>query len=546
MITIDGKQLRNLEEQVLKNKQDIARHYQATQLPINLAGITVIGSITDPADLEGKVGEQFGDAYVQVVGEDTKLWIWTRSNPDAGEDTDYWIDIPFTTVGEQGPIGPVGPRGEKGERGSKWYIKSEAPTSAVGYLEGDVVYVPGEGNIYHLHKIGTQLVWVEEGSIIGPWGPQGPRGEQGPQGPVGPQGPRGFQGSVGRSIILAGRVDNIDQLPDPTTQDVNTTYLVGTTTPYTMYVVTGSNINASNRSWTNSGPFNTGTLVEVQGEPVYTFDADIKLDKSTAGYSPTGSSQFFYKYIPVYNASNKQTYWRTAASPNTAGDIPSTWYWENATSYLKESPVIRLDDGNIMLPPADIESAPYYTAVRNDSLKFWAQKVLAPIIVEGKLVLGTPIMTIKGDIDYPNYIDTESPNKVEFSTISDGNCDVHYNRFITSTAYVQQLFEDGGNLYALYDGYGTSNYVTNNAITVSLTKDGITREFPVVYVGAHEANDEIEGIWTFFRITYVDTTTATKYNLMYPFYQDDVENPEESFQWAAEGQADTSYYMYEW
>lgn len=42
MLSINGKELRNLEEQVLKNKEDIAAHYNIDRVLANF-GIRIVG-----------------------------------------------------------------------------------------------------------------------------------------------------------------------------------------------------------------------------------------------------------------------------------------------------------------------------------------------------------------------------------------------------------------------------------------------------------------------------------------------------------------------
>lgn len=285
MIMIDGKEFRNLEEQVLKNKEDIAKHYQATQLPVNLAGIEVIGSITEPSELDGVIGEKFGDAYVQVVGEDTILWIWTRANPNAGEYEAYWLDIPFTTVGEQGAPGPVGPQGPTGKRGSRWYSGTGQPTTTSGYEEYDYYINVQTGNIWHLHSENGRLAWRLEGNILGPQGPIGPQGPKGDIGAQGPTGPQGKRGQAGAAVLIGGILTSIDQLPPYSDiNNPNIAYLVGTSAPYTLWVQEAYSFSDStvlDTRWVNAGEFGGGTTVFENGIPAITWEADTKLDKVT-------------------------------------------------------------------------------------------------------------------------------------------------------------------------------------------------------------------------------------------------------------------------
>lgn len=277
MITIDGKQLRNLEEQVLKNKQDIAQHYQAMQLPLNLAGINVIGEIEDPEYLDYVSGDNYGDAYVQVKDNDTTLWIWTRTNEAAGHYHPYWLPIPFTTVGPTGAPGAVGPQGPQGIRGSRWWSGTGQPTSTGGDYKLYDYYINVEtGNIWHLHRVNNKLTWLLEGNIIGPQGPVGPAGPQGKQGKQGPTGPQGPRGQTAAAVQIYGILDDMDQLPTPTSlNNLSVAYLIGDESPHELAIQVGS--SPSTAVWTLVGYFNGGTTVFDGGEPTPTFDADTKL-----------------------------------------------------------------------------------------------------------------------------------------------------------------------------------------------------------------------------------------------------------------------------
>lgn len=278
MITINNTEYRNLEEQVLKNKQDIAQHYQAMQLPLNLAGITVVGTITDPSELDYVSGHAYGEAYVQVVGDDTHLWIWSRANENAGHPTDYWINIPFTTVGPQGPQGEQGFTGPQGPRGTKWWVGTVQPTyNNSAYGTGDIYLNSTNGNVWVLEAKGTTKQWVLQGNIRGIQGPTGPQGPQGPQGQRGSTGAQGPRGQAGAAVLIGGILSSVSQLPSITSlSNLNIAYLVGAAAPYQLWIQVGTNVN--NAVWTNVGEFGTGTTVFVNSEAVPTFDADTKLD----------------------------------------------------------------------------------------------------------------------------------------------------------------------------------------------------------------------------------------------------------------------------
>ena len=278
MITINNTEYRNLEEQVLKNKQDIAQHYQAMQLPLNLAGITVVGTIEDPSDLDYVSGHAYGEAYVQVVGDDTHLWIWSRANENAGHPRDYWINIPFTTVGPQGPQGEQGYTGPQGPRGTKWWVGTVQPTyNNSTYGTGDIYLNSTNGNVWVLEAKGTTKQWVLQGNIRGAQGPTGPQGPQGPQGQRGSTGPQGPRGQTAAAVQIYGILDDVNQLPTPTSiNNLSVAYLIGDESPHELAIQVGS--SPSTAVWTIVGYFNGGTTVFEGGEPVPTFDANTKLN----------------------------------------------------------------------------------------------------------------------------------------------------------------------------------------------------------------------------------------------------------------------------
>ena len=214
MLTRDGKQYRNLEEQVLKNKSDIEFMLEQEGV-LNEFGIKVVGegkTIADLPDASTYQGE-YGDAY--AIGESSPytLYIWTRANgthPSA-----YWFNI-----GKFPLVGPQGPKGEDGAPGA------QGPTGATG-PQG----MPGP---------------------TGATGAQGPQGPQGPQGIQGPQGPQGAKGDAGEPFKIAGKLTSTSLLPDPSTVDRNTAYLIPDASEpgtYDMYVITGTDT----LMWDNAG-----------------------------------------------------------------------------------------------------------------------------------------------------------------------------------------------------------------------------------------------------------------------------------------------------
>ena len=177
MITVGDKQLRNLQEQVEKNKQDILYMLEEEGV-LNQFGIKVVGQETsiaalpDPTTYTG----DYGDAYAIGTEAPYNLYIFTR--PNGTHPNNYWFNI-----GKFPLQGPKGDKGDKGDTGA---------TGATG-AKGDT----------------------------GPQGPQGATGATGPKGatgPIGPQGPQGIQGPVGPAFNVQGTLTSTSQLPTPTAE----------------------------------------------------------------------------------------------------------------------------------------------------------------------------------------------------------------------------------------------------------------------------------------------------------------------------------------
>ena len=258
MITIDGKILRNLEEQVLKNQQDITNIKSLGQL--YSFDIKVVGQVTDVNDLpnpETYQGE-FGDAYLVGTTLPYDFYIYTR--PNQFNPANFWLNIgPFPLAGPQGATGPQGPQGETG-RGNSWSVSNNDPASTENRINGDQHLNSITGAVFSI----INDVWVNTGNIRGPQGAQGIQGIQGPVGPIGPQGPKGDTGDVGGFINIAGIVETVDQLPTPESLgNLTIAYLVGTASPYTLYIQVGSTSAAA--IWQNMGALNVATYVTVDG-----------------------------------------------------------------------------------------------------------------------------------------------------------------------------------------------------------------------------------------------------------------------------------------
>lgn len=206
MLKFGNQEFRNLEEQVLKNQQDIQDFKDGNQT-IAEFGITVVG-ILSSADQLPASGDNFGDAY--LIGTETPydMRVWTRNIP---EQRAMWVDL--------GAFPLQGPQGPKGDKGSQIYSGDGLP--AIIGQEGDIYINTATGILYQYE--GTE--WKEKFSIKGPMGPrglqgpqgiQGLKGEMGERGPMGPRGIQGPKGDYGPSFNIQGTLASTANLPTPT------------------------------------------------------------------------------------------------------------------------------------------------------------------------------------------------------------------------------------------------------------------------------------------------------------------------------------------
>lgn len=238
MLTIDGKQFRNLEEQVRQNQSDI-KYILEEEGVLNQFGIKVIGQVTSSSQLPDASTYQgeYGDAYAVGTKTPYELYIYTRQF--SGEQGPIWFNIGrFPVPGPTGATGPKGDTGPQGTRGSLW--NSGSPVSNPN--KGDQ-YVDNNGQVYQYN--GSS--WTATVNIKGPQGIQGNQGATGAQGPQGIQGIQGNPGTPGQSFIIAGTLTNTDQLPDPDTAPQNEAYLVGNEN--NLYVIVGT----TDKVWTDVG-----------------------------------------------------------------------------------------------------------------------------------------------------------------------------------------------------------------------------------------------------------------------------------------------------
>ena len=317
MIKVNNDEYRNLEEQVLKNKEDIAAHYNIDRVLANF-GIRIIGQVNSVEDLPSPeiFQGQYGDSYAVGETEPYVFYVWTRADENAGHPEDYWFDVGRLSIaGPQGPEGKQGPQGEQGVRGTG--LTQQGITPSGGFIPGDLV-VNEIGKVYRYRLEGGNLTLVNTGiNLKGPQGIQGPQGIRGPQGIQGPQGPKGNTGDPGAFIHIYGQVDNVDQLPSPESlNNLSLAYLVGPNN--TLYVQVGEDPESA--EWTNLGSLNTATYVTAGGEFQNIWNADSKLA------APTSSAS--YERIPLILRNTLGTdpedikYAYTSYGPHGVDEVP--------------------------------------------------------------------------------------------------------------------------------------------------------------------------------------------------------------------------------
>ena len=270
MIKIDNIEYRNLEEQVLKNKEDIANHYNMDRVLADF-GIRIIGTLGDADELENVPHpEAYGDAY--AVGREAPydFYIWTRADANAGHPEDYWLGIgQLAIAGPQGPQGEKGDTGATGQRGSLWIARTGGPSATGPYLPGDQWLNTVNGAIYVLKETDEGRAWVANGNIRGPQGLPGLKGDTGPQGEPGPQGEQGPRGEGAAIVQIIGTITDVAQLPDPESVLSNSAFLQDVSGVWHLWVIVGQ---PGNYTWTDTGSMTVGTLVTDNGNPIGEWD----------------------------------------------------------------------------------------------------------------------------------------------------------------------------------------------------------------------------------------------------------------------------------
>ena len=269
MFLLDNKEYRNLEEQVQKNKEDIAYHYEVTRVLANY-GIEVLGMVEtyeEIADIDE--GENYGKAYLVGTPDYSNVYIWTRANPNIGHETAYWLNIgPMQAAGIQGPTG-IG-------------IASAYVNDLYQLV---LTLTNGETIVLAKSLRGEKGEKGATGSpgATGPVGPKGPKGDKGDKGDTGEQGPSG-------SLNIINTFNSLEQVPAASSYNLGDAFLLKQGDTTTLYILTGERGVHSTYTWQETS-FGGGTMIYSNGHVLSSWEADTKVDKYN---TPTnGVSEYF-------------------------------------------------------------------------------------------------------------------------------------------------------------------------------------------------------------------------------------------------------------
>lgn len=318
MFQLNNTLYRNLEEQVLENKQQIAKHWELDRVLADF-GIQVIGRLvsadpylTDPTYPDYYIGENYGDAY--IIGTDdtdsSSVYIWTRPNPNVGHTSPYWLYAGKLSI--SGPEGPAGRSITNATLNSNYQLE-------LTFSDGSTLLIPqslkgGDGSPGADGKTPRITATQETGGVrVRTYNGDGvltgttfvSNGQNGAS-IVGPQGP------AGKGLNIIGTYTLVSQAPAASGQEMGDAFLLSDGSSTTLYVLTGTPGTPSTYQWQET-TFGGGTSVTVGGQVQNTWDADTKVSKitTTSTYNrvygistATGETTFFVSRTdtPVSNS----------------------------------------------------------------------------------------------------------------------------------------------------------------------------------------------------------------------------------------------------
>ena len=318
MLKFGNQEFRNLEEQVLKNKNDIQDFKDGNQT-IAEFGIKVVGIVDDAANIPA-VGEEFGDAYLIGTEPPYDIRVWTRN---VNNNTAAWVDL--------GQFPLQGPKGDKGPQGTTWTVGYGDPKYSPS-RSGDMYLDKVTGNGYISTTLSGTLKWELNFNLKGPRGMDGPRGEQGLQGEkgakgdkgeIGPAGPQGPKGAVGPAFNVQGTLASSANLPTPTAemQDKGYAYIIPDTEGNKhIWIIQGP--DSGPFTWTDMGTAGVG-IQGPAGEPGVGLDTltdtDFPFGNTTVTYNATNGITINGTMRQTYNTQNHDSMMELSL-PIVAGD----------------------------------------------------------------------------------------------------------------------------------------------------------------------------------------------------------------------------------
>lgn len=331
MFTLNEKTYRNLQEQVLKNKEDIAYHYSIDRVLADF-GIRVIGRVDTPEEIASQPipagGYQYGDAYaVGALNSVYDYYIYTR--PFEGETENQWFNIGALQI-----EGPVGPQGVSITNA----IVNEEYQLVLTYSDGRVVTLPRSLRGADGATPSVTLTSNNEGVTIKVYDGAGQLQQSAlVRNGVDGQSIQGEPGPAGPIVQLQGIITSMSDLDgiDPTTLPPNYAYLLEQNgNRYIIGIVADQ--------WTNLGIFAGGTLVTKEGVIQNEWDADTKLDKltSTGSYKLYGINASGNEWNPILRQIPQTTNASYKYQP-VMYDVTDNAYTNNGLIRISETPLER-------------------------------------------------------------------------------------------------------------------------------------------------------------------------------------------------------------
>lgn len=446
-IIYNDKVYRNLQEQVLKNQEDLER-YAATTLTLNNMGIRVLGILSDSTKLP-PTAAQYGDAYLIGTTQPYDLYIWTRLE---AQDSARFVSVGQFPAPSNipGKTGPQGPQGDTGVGIANIYVDSS------GYMR--IIYTDDRPD-------------SEFGSLKGPQGAMGPKGPKGDKGDPGAQGPRGLDGENAFAVTIVDTLTSIDQLPSPSIAGRNDAYVIKSEGKSDLYGLVSEN---GTLKWANFG------TMAVQGG--YATPADVQAVQNTV---PTNLAIDAKKIvlarngIVLPNQSNLKI--SSIDEFNLVGEDAVPLYASAFNGYK----VITEDE-----PTLDIaDEVKYHYRFNNSYLNITTalNQIARDILTDAKYVdsINTGSITLTSTIPNPTFTYlavTQKKGGTRYLTILTGE-DIRYFQYVESTGIISEITktyitEDQVNdmITANLTDYATITYVDNKIGNINTVLDQINGE----------------------------------------------------------------------